>query len=66
VVRQAAGTLIAFKPEHQHGTSCLFGAHNRLCSINFSSRILKALEIAKDRAQVTAEEGAGEGDRDDY
>jgi hypothetical protein len=66
IVRQAMGTLIAFKPDHQHGTSRLFGAHNRICSINFSSRILDAFNIAKEKDQVIVGDGAGEGDRDDY
>ncbi|KIM77462.1 hypothetical protein PILCRDRAFT_11921 [Piloderma croceum F 1598] len=66
IVHQAMGTLIAFKPDHQHGTSQLFGAHNRICSINFSSRILDAFNIAKEKDQVIVGDGAGEGDRDNY
>ena len=66
IVHQAMGTLIAFKPYHQHGTSHLFGAHNHICSINFSSRILDAFNIAKEKDQVIVGDGAGEGDRDNY
>jgi hypothetical protein len=66
VVRQAQGTLISFKPDHQHATSRLFNAHNRLCSINFSSRILEAFKIAQENAHVTAGAGAGDGDENDY
>ena len=66
IVRQAMGTLIAFKPDYQHSTSCLFGAHNRICSINFSSRILEAFNIAKEKDQVIVKNRAGEGDCDDY
>ena len=66
IVQQAQGTLISFKPDHQHATSRLFNAHNRLCSINFSSRILEALKIAKDNAHVEAGAGAGDGDENDY
>lgn len=65
VVRQAKGTLMVFQPEHQHGTTRLFGAHNSHCSINFSSRILEAFKMAE-KDQVIAANYAGEGDRDDY
>lgn len=66
IVRQAQGTLISFKPDHQHATSRLFNAHNRLCSINFSSHILEAFNVAKDNAHVEAGTGAGDGDENDY
>lgn len=65
VVRQARGTLIAFQPEHQHGTTRLFGAHNYLCSINFSTKVLDAKKVAEE-PQVISGNSAGEGDRDDY
>ena len=66
IVRQAQGTLVSFKPDHQHATNRLFNAHNRLCSINFLSRILEAFKIAKEDAHVAAGAGAGDGDENDY
>ncbi|KAF8233988.1 hypothetical protein L208DRAFT_1058591, partial [Tricholoma matsutake] len=42
VVQQATGTLMAFQPEYPHGTTCLCGAHNRMCTITFSGHITEA------------------------
>jgi hypothetical protein len=62
VVRQAKATLMLFKPEYAHGTTRLCGAHNRLCTITFSTHIRKAYEIAVKGPRVDAAAGAGEGD----
>lgn len=62
VVRQAVGTLIAFQPDHFHGTTRLFGAQNRLISINFSSHILEAFKKAQLGTVVEAGSPAGEDD----
>ena len=61
MVQQATGTLMAFQPEHPHGTTCLFGAHNRMCTITFSSHIAEAFKIAMEGTKVESGAGAGEG-----
>jgi hypothetical protein len=61
VVQQAAGTLMAFQPEYLHGTACLCGAHNRTCTITFSSHIAEAFRIAVEGTKVESGYGAGEG-----
>lgn len=63
VVRQERGTMIAFRPDHMHGTSIMNGAVNAIISINFSSRVAEAWEKAghSERAMVIASSGAGEG-----
>jgi hypothetical protein len=61
VVQQATGTLMAFKPEYLHGTTRLCGAHNRMCTVAFSSRIAEAFKIASMGAKVEPGSGAGEG-----
>ena len=61
VVQQATGTLMAFQPEYLHGTTRLCGAHNRMCTITFSSHIAEAFRIAVKGAKVESGAGAGEG-----
>lgn len=61
VVKQAAGTLIAFQPEFPHGTTKLAGAHNRICAITFSEHILKAYEKAIVAGGSGIESGSGTG-----
>ena len=60
VVKQATGTLMAFKPEFPHGTTRLCGAHNRICAITFSSHILHAYHVAA--SGDTVQQGNGAGD----
>jgi hypothetical protein len=66
VVQQATGTLMAFKPEHLHGTTRLCGAHNRMCTITFSSHIAEAFKIASMGPKVEPGSGAGEGNVIDF
>ena len=61
VVKQAAGTLIAFQLEFPHGTTKLAGAHNRICAITFSEHILKAYEKAIVAGGSGIESGSGTG-----
>ncbi|KAG8957890.1 hypothetical protein FRC03_009707 [Tulasnella sp. 419] len=61
LVKQSAGTLIAFKSEFLHGTTVLAGAHNRHMSIAFSEHVLTAFEKAKQGYQVISGRGAGHG-----
>jgi hypothetical protein len=65
VVKQAAGTLMAFQPKFPHGTTRLCGAHNRVVAITFSSHILKSYEIAMKGARVEGGAGAGDGHGND-
>lgn len=65
MVQQATGTLMAFQPEYPHGTTRLCGAHNRMCAITFSSRILEAFRIAVEGAKIESGPGAGEGNDTD-
>lgn len=67
VVQQAPGTLIAFQSDRHHGTTRLFGARNCLISINFSSHIREAYEMAmagtvieSSSGEYNEEEGEGE------
>jgi hypothetical protein len=62
VVQQATGTLMAFQPEYLHGTTRLCGAHNRTCTITFSTHIAEAFKIALKDTKVESGAGAGEGD----
>jgi hypothetical protein len=66
VVRQAQGTIIGFKPGQLHGTTHLFGAHNLLTSINFSSHILQAYQNAQKKNEAIAGSGPKQGDPNDY
>lgn len=61
VVKQAAGTLMIFRPEHHHGTTAAEGMSNRAVSITFSQRILDAFEKAMAGLKISPGEGAGEG-----
>jgi hypothetical protein len=61
VVQQATGTLMAFQPQYLHGTTRLCGAHNRMCTITFSSHIAEAFKIAAEGTKVDSGAGAGEG-----
>ena len=65
VVQQATGTLMAFQLEHPHGTTHLCGAHNRMCTITFSSHILEAFKIVVEGAKIELGPGAGEGNDTD-
>src|SRR5258708_17946890 len=47
VVRQATGTMMAFQPEHLHGTTPAYGAINLGMAITFSRRVCEAFEHAK-------------------
>ncbi len=47
VVRQATGTMMAFQPEHLHGTTAAYGAINLGMAITFSRRVGDAWEDAK-------------------
>lgn len=60
VVQQATGTLMAFQPKYLHGTTRLCGAHNRMCTITFSSHIAEAFKIAEKGVKVESGAGAGE------
>jgi hypothetical protein len=53
-----------FKPEYAHGTTRLCGAHNRLCTVTFSTHIWDAYIIAAQGPRVDSAAGAGEGDTD--
>ncbi|KAJ7156697.1 hypothetical protein C8R46DRAFT_1294394 [Mycena filopes] len=46
-VKQAARTLMAFRPEYLHGTTRLCGAHSMGCTIPFCTRILDAFRKAQ-------------------
>lgn len=61
VVKQAAGTLMVFRPAHPHGTTAAEGMSNRAISITFSQRILDAYEVAKKGLKICPGRGAGEG-----
>ena len=39
VVQQSAGTLLAFKPEHFHGTSLTLGSVNYIMSLTSTKRV---------------------------
>jgi hypothetical protein len=65
VVKQAAGTYMAFQPKYAHGTTRLCGAHNRMCTITFSSHILEAYKIAQEGTKIEAGPEAGDGNNDD-
>ncbi len=64
VVKQAQATLLLFQPEYSHGTTRLCGAHNRLCTVTFSSHILDAYRAAARETRVVSGAGGGEGDVD--
>lgn len=65
VVKQAKGTLMAFQPEYAHGTTRLCGAHNRMCTITFSSHILDAFRVAQGGTRIDSGPGAGDGNDSD-
>lgn len=65
VVRQAQGTMMAFQPKYAHGTTRLCGAHNRVCTITFSSHILQAYQTACAGTKVDGGSGAGDGNDSD-
>jgi predicted 2-oxoglutarate/Fe(II)-dependent dioxygenase YbiX len=60
-VEMSVGTLIAFRPENLHGTTRLCGAHTRVATICFASRIKAAFEKAQQGLSVEPHMGAGEG-----
>ena len=62
VVQQATGTLMAFQPEYLHGTTRLCGAHNRMCTITFSSHIAEAFKIAEKGTKIKSGAGAGDSE----
>ncbi|PPQ82430.1 hypothetical protein CVT26_013349 [Gymnopilus dilepis] len=47
VVRQAQGTLLVIRPEHQHGTTKSYGMWNASIVISFSKRLADAWEKVK-------------------
>jgi hypothetical protein len=47
VVHQATGTMMAFQPEHLHGTMAAYGAINLSIAITFSQHVGDAWEDAK-------------------
>ncbi|KAJ7656713.1 hypothetical protein DFH06DRAFT_1198319 [Mycena polygramma] len=59
-VKQAAATLMAFRPEYMHGTTRLCGAHSMGCTIPFCTRLLVAFNKAKEQTSVESFAGAGE------
>lgn len=61
VVKQAAGTLMIFRPAHRHGTTAGEGMSNRAVSITFSERILDAFQKAMKGPEIISGKGAGEG-----
>ncbi|KAJ7754851.1 hypothetical protein B0H16DRAFT_1542098 [Mycena metata] len=65
VVKQATGTLLAFDPSFQHGTTRLCGGHNRTITIAFSARIKDAFEDAKNGFHESGA-GAGDGNRPEF
>lgn len=64
VVQQAESTLMAFQPEHPHGTTRLCGAHNHMVTITFSQHIAEAFKKAQLGNTVEPGPGAGEGNVD--
>ena len=60
VIRQATGTMMAFQPEHLHGTTFSHGAVNTSMIISFSRRVGDAWKEAQElegRVQVISKEG---------
>lgn len=65
VVHQDTGTVIAFKPEHLHGTTLSHGAGNSLLKITFSRRVSDAWAEALERSgqpYISQEEGEKDDD----
>lgn len=64
VVLSAPGTIMAFRPNHLHGTSKSYGAVNRGLAITFSRRVTDAYRDldATGKAKFQVESGAGSGD----
>jgi hypothetical protein len=63
VVRQATGTMMAFQPEHLHGTTTAYGAINLGMAITFSRRVGDAWEDAKKlkgKVEVVSKDGVME------
>ncbi|KAJ7160826.1 hypothetical protein C8R46DRAFT_1223165 [Mycena filopes] len=56
-VLQAARTLMAFRPNHPHGTTRLCGVHSIGCTIPFCTRLIAA--FFKAQAGTTVVSGAG-------
>ena len=57
VVKQAAGTLMVFKPNYYHGTTLPVGALNHAITYAFSKRVADASR----KMRIEVEEGAGDG-----
>jgi hypothetical protein len=65
VVHQDTGTVIAFKPEHLHGTTLSHGAGNSLLKITFSRHVSDAWAEALERSgqpYISQEEGEKDDD----
>ena len=60
-VKQAPRTLMAFRPEYQHGTTRLCGAHSMGCVILFCTHLLYAYKRAMEGTSVESGAGAGHG-----
>jgi len=60
VVRHATGSMMAFQPEHLHGTTMSDGAVNMFLLISFSRRVGDAWKEAQElqgQVQVVSKEG---------
>ncbi|TCD60052.1 hypothetical protein EIP91_010799 [Steccherinum ochraceum] len=67
VIKQAAGTLMIFQPDHMHGTTLACGATNWAMTLAFSKPIMQVFEemIARNiEAEIQEKEGVGEGNPD--
>lgn len=63
VVHQARGTVMAFQPEHLHGTTIAHGAINTGMSISFSRRVSEAWKDAEElngKVQISRKAGTVE------
>jgi hypothetical protein len=57
VVRQDTGTVMAFKPDHLHGTTLSRGLANSILAITFSRRVSEAwVEAEAKRKTLIAQE----------
>lgn len=68
VIVNAAATMFAFQPEHEHGTTVTGGTTNRNYTFAFSRRIGEAFaELEKKKRDVfgDCDWGAGKGNLDD-
>ena len=64
VVKQAEGTLLAFKASKLHGTTLAHGTANHMITITFSKRVLDAFREAQEQHVVEDFEGSQGSDAD--